>query len=118
MIHQGLLRDGFHRRPQEIRRADTDHSWRRRPDCADRRRGSPLSQASQERNPKDLQGRTARTRVHSPRSAQRRLAGIPQGLKLSIVQLGLLTTLYALVVLISKDSIYDSRPKSRVWSAR
>ena len=28
-LYQGVLRDGFHRRPQEIRRADADHSWRR-----------------------------------------------------------------------------------------
>ena len=59
-LHQGVLRDGLHRRPQEVRRADADRSRRRRPDRADRRRGSPLSEAGQERDPEDLRGRTPR----------------------------------------------------------
>src|SRR5665648_37038 len=65
-LHQSFLRDGFHRRPQEVRRADADHSRRRRPDRANRRGGSPLSQAGQECDPEDLQGRTPRSRVHAP----------------------------------------------------
>jgi Predicted hydrolases or acyltransferases (alpha/beta hydrolase superfamily) len=76
-LHQGVLRDGFHRRPQEVRCADADHSRRRRPDRADRRRGSSFSEAGQERDPKDLPGRSPRPRVHAQRPAQRRPAGIP-----------------------------------------
>ncbi len=36
-LHQGFLRDGLHRRPQEVRRADSDSPWRRRSDRAHRR---------------------------------------------------------------------------------
>ena len=35
-LHQGLLGDGLHRGSQEVRRADADHSRRRRSDRADR----------------------------------------------------------------------------------
>ena len=38
-LHQSFLRNGFHRRPQKIRRADAHPSWRRRPDRAHRRLG-------------------------------------------------------------------------------
>ena len=38
-LHQGVLRDGLHRGPQEVRRADADPARRRRPDRADRRLG-------------------------------------------------------------------------------
>ena len=36
-LHQGVLGNGLHRRPEEVRRADADHPRRRRPDRADRR---------------------------------------------------------------------------------
>ena len=39
-LHQGLLRNGFHRRPQEVRRAHAHSSRRRRPDRAHRRLGA------------------------------------------------------------------------------
>ena len=39
-LHQGVLRDGLHRRPQEVRRADAHPARRRRPDRADRRLGA------------------------------------------------------------------------------
>ena len=39
-VHQGVLRDRLHRRPQEVRRAHADHPRRRRSDRADRRRGA------------------------------------------------------------------------------
>ena len=35
-LHQGLLRNRSHRRPEKDRRADTNRTWRRRPDRADR----------------------------------------------------------------------------------
>ena len=76
-LHQGVLRDGFHRRPQEIRCADTDRSRRRRPDCAHWRFGAPLSQAGQERDLEDLRGCTSRSRVHAPGPAQHRPDGVP-----------------------------------------
>jgi hypothetical protein len=41
------------------------------------RRGSPLSEAGQERDPKDLLRRTPRPRGDAQSSAQRRSAGIP-----------------------------------------
>ena len=40
LLHQGLLRDGLHRGPEEVRRADADPARRRRPDRADRRLGA------------------------------------------------------------------------------
>jgi len=80
-LHQGVFRDGFYRRPQEVRRADADPSRRRRPDRADRRRGSALIEAGQERDPEDLRGRAPRPCVHAQRPAQRRPAGILQGLR-------------------------------------
>ena len=40
-LHQGLLGDGLHRRPEEVRRTDAHHARRRRPDRADRRVGAP-----------------------------------------------------------------------------
>jgi non-heme chloroperoxidase len=39
-LHQGILRNGFHWRPREVRRADVRRSRRPRPDRADRRRGT------------------------------------------------------------------------------
>src|SRR5207249_4573639 len=55
-LHPGLLRDGLHGRPQEVRRADADPARRRRSDRADRRLGAPLGQARQERHPESLSG--------------------------------------------------------------
>ncbi len=48
-LHQGVLGNGLHRRPEEVRRADADHPRRRRSDRADRRLGDALGQARQER---------------------------------------------------------------------
>jgi pimeloyl-ACP methyl ester carboxylesterase len=57
-LHQSVLRDGFHRRPQEVRRAHADPSRRRRPDRTDRRRGSGLHQTRQELDPEGIPRRT------------------------------------------------------------
>ena len=53
-LHQGLLGNGLHRGPEEVRRADADHPRRRRPDRADRRLGDALGEARQERHAEDL----------------------------------------------------------------
>ena len=60
LLHQGVLGDGHHRGPEEVRRADADPAWRRRSDRADRRLGHALVQARQERDAQGLQGRAAR----------------------------------------------------------
>ena len=39
-LHQGILGNRSDRGPEEVRRADADHPWRRRPDRADRRLGA------------------------------------------------------------------------------
>ena len=52
------------------------HSWRGRPDRADRRRRATLVQDDQGRDLQDLQGRTARTVCHAHGSAERRSARI------------------------------------------
>ena len=67
----------FHRGPQEVRRAHPNHPRRRRPDRADRRRGSPLIEVDQERDPEDLRGRAPRPRRNAQRTTQHRPAGIP-----------------------------------------
>ena len=49
-LHQGVLRNGLHRRPQEVRCADPDPARRRRPDRAHRCRGLAFLEARQERD--------------------------------------------------------------------
>ena len=68
-LHQGVLRDGLHRGPEEVRRADADRPRRRRPDRADRRLGAALGEAGQERDPQGLPRRLARPRRHVTRSS-------------------------------------------------
>jgi hypothetical protein len=53
-LHQGLLRDGLHRGPEEDRRADAHPSRRRRPDRTNRRLGSALGQAGEGRHAEGL----------------------------------------------------------------
>ena len=65
-LHQGVLRDGPHRGPEEVRRADADPPRRRRPDRADRRFGAAVVEDGQEREAREgLQGRPPRD-VHDP----------------------------------------------------
>jgi non-heme chloroperoxidase len=49
-LHQGLLRNRFHRRPEENRRAGAGHARRRRPDRADCRFGPAVGKAGEEGN--------------------------------------------------------------------
>src|SRR5918995_5274537 len=77
-MHQGVSGDGFHRGPEEIRRADADRPRRRRPDCADRTLGISVVETRRERIAKGLRRRAARSAQHPPGSAQRRLAGVHQ----------------------------------------
>ena len=60
LLHQGVLRDGSNRGPEEVRRADAHHAGRRRPDRAVRQRRPAPVQAHQGRGPEGLQGRPAR----------------------------------------------------------
>ena len=77
-LHQGFLRDGFHRGPQEVRRADSHPSWRRRSDRTDRRGGSDVRQDCEERHAEGVSRFSARD-AHNPRGPdQRGLAGILQ----------------------------------------
>ena len=46
-LHRGVLRDGLHRGPEEVRRADADPARRRRPGRADRRVGAALGEDRQ-----------------------------------------------------------------------
>ena len=55
-LHQGVLRNRLHRRPEEDRRAHADHARRRRSDRADRRVGDAVGEADQERTLKVYKG--------------------------------------------------------------
>ena len=59
-LHQGLLRNRLHGRPQEVRCADAHHARRRRPDRADRCRSQALCEAYQGRYAENLSRCTAR----------------------------------------------------------
>ena len=48
LLHQGLLRDRHHRRPQEVRRPNADPARRRRPDRPHRLRSAALLEDRQE----------------------------------------------------------------------
>jgi non-heme chloroperoxidase len=61
----------FHRGPEEDRRADADHPWRRRPDRADRRIGDALVQTGEGLDAEDLPGRHAQPGRHEQGPAQR-----------------------------------------------
>ena len=68
-LHQGVLGDRFHRRPEEVRRADADHSRRRRPDRADRRGGAARRSSSRTQRSRSIRARRTawptRTRTSS-----------------------------------------------------
>jgi pimeloyl-ACP methyl ester carboxylesterase len=78
-VHKGLLGDGLHGGPEEVRRPHPDRPRRRRPDRADRRGGAPVVRARPGRDAEGLRGRAARTAQHAHGPAQRRPAGVPQG---------------------------------------
>ena len=77
-LHQGVLRDRLHRRPQEVRRADAHHARRRRPDRADRRLGPALVEDRQGRHAEGLSGRAARPVLDPQGPGQRRPARVLQ----------------------------------------
>ena len=53
-LHQAVLGDGFHGGPEEVRRADADRPWRRRPDRPDRHLRARLREAREGRHAEDL----------------------------------------------------------------
>ena len=61
-LHRGVLGDGLHRGPEEVRRADADPARRRRPGRADRRVGDALGEDRHGIHAEDLPGRIARAR--------------------------------------------------------
>ena len=67
-LHQGVLGDGLHRGPQEVRRADAPPARRRRSDRPDRRRRPAGGQAGQERAAGGVRGRAPR-HVHDPQGS-------------------------------------------------
>ena len=80
-LHQGIFRNGHHRRPKEVRRADADPARRRRPDRADRRRGPDVFENRQGRQARGLQGCATR-HVHDAQGpGQRRTARVHQDLR-------------------------------------
>ena len=76
-LHQSFFRNGFHRRPQKVRRANAYSSRRRRPDRAHRRLGPAFFQDRQGRHAESHSGRAARHVLHAQRSNQRGTAGVP-----------------------------------------
>ena len=75
-LHQGVLRDRLHRRPEEVRRADADPARRRRPDRADRRFRDAVVEIDQRRASRGLSGRPARHVLDPEGSGQRRPARV------------------------------------------
>ena len=65
-LHQGVLGDRLHRRPEGDRRAGAGHAWRRRPDRAVSPTRRRSRQSSQERDAEDL-SRAAARHVHDAR---------------------------------------------------
>ena len=70
--HQGLLRDRFHRGPQEVRCPDPGDARRGRPDRSGQGLGEEVGPAHQGREGNLLSGRAARPHGHASGSGQRR----------------------------------------------
>ncbi len=66
-----VLGDGLHRGPPEVRRADADRAWRRRPDRPDRHLCPALREAGEGCDAEGLSRRPARSRHDARRRAQR-----------------------------------------------
>src|SRR5256714_1423931 len=76
-LHQGLLRDRFHRRPEAVRHSHSDHPRGGRPVCTHCRHGCALGQDRQERDSEGLSGSAPRPPHHAQGPVQRGSALLP-----------------------------------------